>query len=191
MEHADFAQPGGHSVCPAAHGKWLAGSLRRLFHKPDRILRGLIQPGETVADLGCGPGFFTLPMARMVGETGRVIAVDLQEGMLDLLRERAEEAGLMARVVPRQCSETELKVTETVTFALAFYMVHEVPDVRGFLTQVHDILAPHGRFLLVEPVFHVSAPAFALTVAFAQELGFRPIATPKIRISRAVLLERD
>jgi SAM-dependent methyltransferase len=191
MEHADPVQPGGHSVCPAAQGKWLATSWRRWLQKPEKILGGLIQPGETVADLGCGPGFFTLPMARLVGETGRVIAVDLQAGMLDLLRERAEKAGLTARIVLRQCTETDLQVHETVTFALAFYMVHEVPDVRAFLTQVHDILAPRGRFLLVEPVFHVPASAFEKTVEIAREVGLKPVAKPRIRLSRSVLLERD
>ena len=182
--------PGGGHVCSAQHGAWLATPVRRLVHRPERILRGLIARGETVADIGCGPGFFTLPMARLVGESGSVIAVDLQEGMLEMLRARAEREGLAARIRTHQCSETELGLADAVDFALAFYMVHEVPDVRGLLSQVRAMLKPEGRFLLVEPMFHVSAAAFAKTVEIASAVGMKPIGRPKVALSRAVLFAR-
>ena len=77
-------------VCPW----WLCftfdNPLRRLIHNPDRLLRSWIAPGQTAIDIGCGMGYFTLPMARLVGNSGRVIAVDLQAQMLDRLQRRAE-----------------------------------------------------------------------------------------------------
>jgi SAM-dependent methyltransferase len=73
---------------------WLAWALdnplRRWLHNPQKILEGLVQPGQTVLDLGCGPGYFSLALARMVGANGRVVAVDLQPEMLEFVRRRAE-----------------------------------------------------------------------------------------------------
>ena len=62
--------------------------IRRIIHSPDKILGGYIEPGQTVLDLGCGSGTFTIAMARMVGEAGRVIAVDLQDESSRWLKRR-------------------------------------------------------------------------------------------------------
>ena len=153
---SDASPPHVH-VCPASQAGWLSTPLRRLFNDPARILAGLAEPGQTVADLGCGPGFFTLPLARMVGEQGRVIAVDLQQAMLDRLERRAERAGLAGRIELRPCTAGALGLTGQVDAALAFYMLHEVPDQDRFLNEVAALLKPGGRFLLVEPRGHVSA----------------------------------
>ena len=93
-------------VCPAEHAGWLATPLRRLVTDLRRVLRGIVRPGDTVVDLGCGPGFFTLPLAEMVGEAGRVVAVDLQSAMLDKVRTRAERQGLLGRIDLHECPPT-------------------------------------------------------------------------------------
>ncbi len=178
------SQPGGRSICPASHAGFLAIRLRSLVHNPGKILAGLIEEGQTVADLGCGPGFFTIPMARLVGESGRVIAVDLQQGMLDRLMRAAERAGVAARVQPHKCEADAIGVSEPVDLALAFYMVHEVPDVERFLGEVAEMLKPSGRFLIVEPKFHVSAAAFAKTVELARGVGLIAVSEPRIAFSR-------
>jgi ubiquinone/menaquinone biosynthesis C-methylase UbiE len=190
MRGDDKTMPGGGRVCPASHGGWLAISLRGLVQNPEAILRGLIREGETVVDLGCGPGFFTLPMARMVGVTGRVVAVDLQEEMLAQMRRRAENAGLLPRITPQQCTADFIGRPGPADFALAFYMAHEVPDVTRFMGEVRGILKERGRFLLVEPKFHVTAGKFRKTVDIALEAGFRLLSEPKILMSRARLFER-
>ena len=74
--------------------------------------------------------------------------------------------------------------------ALAFWMVHEVPDVARFLGEVAAALKPGGRFLLVEPRGHVSARAFAATVDLAVAAGLRPTSTPHVRLSRTTMFER-
>ena len=66
-------------------------AIRRLLQNPRKILSPFIKEGMTVLDLGCGPGFFSLDMAHMVGSAGRAIAVDLQQGMLIKLREKKGE----------------------------------------------------------------------------------------------------
>jgi ubiquinone/menaquinone biosynthesis C-methylase UbiE len=182
--------PGGGDVCSAEHAGWLSTPLRRLLHDPRRILKGLVAAGDTAIDFGCGPGFFTLPMAEMVGPDGRVVAVDLQAAMLDRLRLRAERAGLESRITLHCCAPDSVGELPAADAALAFYMVHEVPDVARFLGEVAGALKPGGRFLLVEPRGPVSAPAFAATIDLATAAGLRPVAAPRVRLSRTTLFER-
>jgi ubiquinone/menaquinone biosynthesis C-methylase UbiE len=177
-------------VCPAAHGRWLGTPLRRLFQNPDKILRGLISEGQTVVDLGCGPGFFTIPMARLVGNDGCVIAVDLQEAMLEQLRVRAERAGVASRIRLHECESDRIGVAEQVDFVLAFYVLHETPEYQDYLRQVRDMLKPGGGCLLVEPKFHVSASRYRQTLEAAVSAGMKPVSEPKILLSRVTLLRR-
>lgn len=85
-------------VCPWWLVYFHSSSLRKLVQNPYKILDDLVEPGQTVLDIGCGPGFFTVPMAEMVGENGRVIAADIQAKMLGFARRRAERAGLLSRI---------------------------------------------------------------------------------------------
>jgi len=75
-----------------------------------------------------------------------------------------------------------------VDFALAFYMVHEVPNAEAFLKEVASALKPKGKLLIVEPKMHVSAAAFEKTIEVARQAGLRPISEPKIRFSKSKLL---
>lgn len=183
-------EPGGGSVCSAEHAGWLASPLRRLLHDPRRILAGLAAPGETAIDFGCGPGYFTLPLAEMVGPGGRVVAVDLQGAMLERLRQRAVRAGLAERITLHPCVADAVGELPQADAALAFFMVHEVPDVAGFLAEASGALRTGGRFLLVEPRGHVSAEAFAATVALAEAAGLTQVAAPRVRLSRTTLFAR-
>ncbi len=181
-----------HDICPVWLASVLGSPLRRLLHKPEVMLAGLLKAGQTALDLGCGPGYFTLGMARLVGESGKVIAVDLQPEMLARVRASAIRAGLLGRIELHQSSYDSIGLPETgkIDFAMSFWMVHEVGDQMAFLKQVADLLHPGGQFLLVEPVFHVGEASFQKTVAAVQQVGLRPVAEPKIRISRAVLFQR-
>ena len=180
------------SVCSADHAGWLATPVRRLITDPRRLLKGLAGPGDTVADLGCGPGYFTLPLAEAVGDVGRVIAVDLQAAMLDKVRERAARSGLLGRIRLQQCSADSLGLggVAAIDFALAFWMVHEVPDAAHFLAEVCAALRPGGRFLLVEPRGHVGQAAWRRTVQAAEAVGLSVVERRRVAISRAALLER-
>ena len=181
---------GGGCVCPAQHAWALTIPGRGLVHNPRRILAGLADPGDTVADLGCGPGYFTLPLARMVAPDGQVIAVDLQPAMLEKLRMRADKEGLGELIVPHPCAADTLGELPPLDAAFAFYMVHEVPDVARFLGEVSRALRPGGRLLLVEPKGHVTADAFAATVALAEAAGLRAVAAPRVRLSRTTLFAK-
>jgi ubiquinone/menaquinone biosynthesis C-methylase UbiE len=176
-------------VCPY----WLAFSLesplRRLIQKPEAILAGLVTPGQTALDLGCGPGYYTLALADLVGPSGRVIAVDIQPAMLGRVRTRAEKAGLLKRITLHQALPDRIGVAGPVDFALAMWMVHEVPDAASFLGEVHGIVRPGGSFLIVEPKLHVVMAKFDQTLRAAEAAGFEVVATPQVGFSRAVLLQ--
>jgi ubiquinone/menaquinone biosynthesis C-methylase UbiE len=161
--------------------------LRRLLHNPERILGGLIGPGQMAADIGCGMGYFSVPMARLVGEGGRVFAIDLQKEMLDALKRRAARHHVESRIHPHLAQPERIGLTEQVDFVLAFWMVHEVKDPQAFLAEIKDMLKPDGRFLMVEPKIHVSPAAFEQSVAIAGSVGLKPVAAPRVAISRAVL----
>jgi ubiquinone/menaquinone biosynthesis C-methylase UbiE len=159
-----------------------------LIQKPEKILDGLVKPGQTVADIGCGPGFFTLPMAKMVSEKGKVIAADLQQEMLDKLHARAAEKGLKNTIHYHLCGENHLGITEKADFILAFYMVHEVPDADIFFRETRGLINPGGRLLYVEPKFHVNKKDFQEMIKKAENAGWTGCGFPKILLSRAALL---
>ena len=167
----------------------LDNPIRRLIHNPRKILGGYIEPGQTVLDIGCGPGTFSIAMAKMVGESGKVIAVDVQEEMLQILREKAAQQGLESRIVTQKSDPDRIGISEKVDLALAFYMVHEVPNAVAFLEEIVSILKPNGKLLVVEPKIHVSAAAFERTIEVARQAGLSPISEPKISFSRGKLFQ--
>ena len=181
----------GHSedVCSWKHAWALDNWARRLVHNPYKIVGQYVKEGQTALDLGCGPGVFTLAMADMVGENGNVISVDVQDEMLQMVKRKSEKAGLRSRIELHKAEPEKIGVTEKVDFALAFYMVHEVPDKKRFLSEVSSILKPVGKFLIVEPKFHISKMEFDEAVKIAQSTGLKLVSKPEIFFSRAVLME--
>jgi ubiquinone/menaquinone biosynthesis C-methylase UbiE len=176
----------GH-VCPWWGGYFIDNPLRRLIHNPEKILSPYIQPGMTVMDFGCGMGLFSIAMAKLVGDGGRVIAVDLQQQMLDVLQKRAMRAGVVDRITSHRCEATSIGIDKPVDFALAFYSAHEVPDLRRLLSEIHLLLCPGGKFLVVEPIGHVTAQDFETMLSLAEEIGFRNQERSRVRWSRAAV----
>ncbi len=184
-----------HSVCPWWLGYALASPVRRLFENPERLLQPFVRPGMTVLEPGCAMGFFSLPLARMVGSNGRVVCVDLQQKMLDGLRRRAQRAGLLERIETVICGPYDLGIpqwTGRIDLALAIHVVHEVPDASRFLAQIHAALRDGGRLLVIEPKGHVTPAQFDRTIAAAQAAGFTrdPAAMPKAKKLSVLLVKR-
>ena len=174
----------------------LANPLRRLWQDPVRILQPHVQAGMTVVEPGPGMGFFTIVLARLVGPSGRVVAVDIQPKMLAVLRRRLAKAGMAERVECRLAAPDTLGLSdlaETADFGLAFAVVHEMPSPAVFFAEMARCLRPHGRLLLVEPSGHVKPTAFAGELRWAASAGFRLTDEPEpaIRGSYAVVLERS
>ena len=144
----------------------------------------------TVLDVGCGPGFFSVEMAQMVGKTGRVIASDLQERMLQKVKEKIKGTELDRRIILHKCREDKIGVKQPVDFVLLFYMVHEVPNKEGLFKEIATILKPNGQVLIAEPPLHVSKSAFEETVRIAGSAGFVIAERPKLFFSRTVILKK-
>jgi ubiquinone/menaquinone biosynthesis C-methylase UbiE len=177
-------------VCPWWLGFLLASSLRRFLYSPEDILEPHIRKGMNVLDLGCGMGFFSLPMARLVGETGRVVCVDLQARMIKGLLRRAKKAGLSDRIDAR-VSQNSLMLNDIagkIDFVLAFAVVHEVPDKERLLSEIWNTVKEGGKLLIAEPKAHVSKTDFDRTISIARSVGFEVINDLSIRRSYAMLL---
>ncbi len=127
----------------------LVNEERERLLPPDRIIDAMEVHGqEDVIDIGAGPGFFALPMARRT--QGTVYAVDLSPEMLAMLSERARQAGLdHVQVVEATADQLPLP-DESVDRALMAFVLHEVPDQAAALREVHRVLRPGGKFLLLE-----------------------------------------
>ena len=181
---------GNKRVCPVERAGSLDNKIRRWLQNPQKILRPYLKEGMTVLDLGCGPGFFSIDMAQMVGRSGRVIASDLQEGMLQKLRGKIHGTELEDRITLHKCEENKIGVSENVDFVLAFYIVHEVPNQEEFFNEIGSILKPNGKVFIVEPPFHVSKTAFEETIRKARDAGFTTVERPKVLLSKTVILKK-
>jgi len=178
-------------VCPVWIGYILASPVRKLYQNPKKILGPYVKEGMKILDIGCAMGFFSLPLAEMVGCNGRVICVDIQEKMIRSLEKRAQKAGLSDRIETRLCKNNSLGLDdfkEEIDFALASAVVHEVSDAPGFFSEIQKTIKPTGIFLVVEPKGRVSKKDFETTVSIAEQNGFEVIDSPQVGRSRIVLL---
>lgn len=179
-------------VCPVSNAKHLSTRLRRILQPPGKICGPHVKPGDTVVDIGCGPGFFSIPMATMVGPGGRVVAVDLQQGMLDLARAHADRKGVSDRIKFHLCQQDSLELEGMAAdFVLLFYVLHEIPDKESLFGQLARVLKPGGRVFLCEPPFHVDKKTFKEYQNMAAQAGFEALPVKKVALSKTLLLQRQ
>lgn len=176
-----------HKVCPWWKGFTFDNLFRRLIHKPEKMFAGLVKEGMTVIDIGAGMGFFSIGMAQMVGDSGKVISVDIQPKMIKTLEKRARKRGVADKIQTILCKPDDICVKEKADFILAFYVVHEVPDVPHFFRQVIACMKTETRFFVAEPSMHVSSKEFEQTLKLAEESGLILLDQPKFRLSRSAL----
>ncbi len=176
-------------ICPVALAGPLASRCRRWVQNPAKILGPYLREGMTVLDFGCGPGFFTLEMARLVGPSGCVVACDLQSGMLDLIRRRLAGSGLESRVTLHQCQAERIGLALPLDFVLAFYILHELVNPRAFFQEIGALLKPGAQILAVEPPLHVSKKAFAAMLQTARDAGFSHD-PPRVFLNKTVHLQK-
>lgn len=144
----------GRTIAPTMtyHGAdWLIRESREKEEHCRTLIKALgVKPGETICDMGCGNGYYSLKLAKLVGKTGRVLAVDIQPEMLHLLKLRTTEQGIL-NVTPVQGSVVDPKLPEgEVDLILLVDVYHEFSHPEQMLTAMRKALKPHGRLALVE-----------------------------------------
>jgi ubiquinone/menaquinone biosynthesis C-methylase UbiE len=183
-----------HKVFSPSRAGYLDTRIRRILYRPDRFAERYIKPGSRVLDIGCGPGFFTREFAKRVGDTGTVIAVDVQEEMLRILRGRMEREGLMPRIKTHLCETDTLglptELNGTIDAAFAIFVVHEVPKPQRLFQEISSLLAPNGLFFYTEPLFEVSGKEFRDTLTQAERAKLHTTEQRFFLINRAAVLRK-
>lgn len=177
-------------VCPWWFVRSFDNPIRQRFHNSEEMFGDSVTSGMRVLDVGCGAGFNTVGLARLVGDDGLVVAVDVQPRMLAMTKRRLDECGLAERVelVKSSADDLGLEGQLAFDFAVAFWVVHEVSDAAGLFAQLRSALEESAVLLISEPKLHVSKRAFDASVRSALRAGFELRARPKISLSRSVLL---
>ena len=184
-----------HEVFSASKAGHLDTRLRRFLYHPDCLAARYMKPGDRVLDFGCGPGFFTREFAKRVGETGHVIAVDLQAEMLRIVEQKLGPEGLMPRIETHQCAPDSLLLSPAwdgkIDVAFAIFVVHEVPDPAKLFREIAALVKPGGTFFYTEPFFVVPGPEFRENLALAEKAGFRLVGTSHYFLNRAAELKKE
>lgn len=175
-------------IYPAEKSRSLDNWLRKLIHNPKKVLGKYVKKDMVVLDIGCGPGLFSVEMAKIVGGKGKVIAADIQEKMLEKLKDKLEYLSIKPIVEVHKTEKNKIGVKDKIDFVLAFYMFHEVSNKEGFLRELKRIMKPNSRFLIIEPRFRISKKSFDKTLSMAESAGFKILEKPSVSLSRAVLL---
>ena len=163
---------------------------RLLWLPPDEVIAMLrVQPGDLVADIGAGTGYFTLPLAHALGSKGKVWAVDAQTEMLSLLKEKLDLAGV-SNVEP-VCAEGDRTEIPDAACTLVFLanVWHEFEDRNAVLREAQRILSPGGRVAIIDwrtDVEPVHGPPLAHRIAAADAVrdmrhaGFEQLASAEV-----------
>ena len=120
--------------------------VRRVFSPPKKLLSKYVVPGSSVADLGCGPGYFTIPMAELTGQRGKVYAVDLDASAVEEVARKAGARGLDGVVEARAGSAAEVDFIPdgSVDFVFAHGLLCCMKDHSGALSQIRRMLKKDG-----------------------------------------------
>ena len=176
-------------VCPLGVAGLLDSTFRRKLHNPNKILKPYIKKNMTALDIGCGPGVFSVEIANLMEGTGKVISVDMQEGMLDMIRQKIAGTPVEQTIVLHQCSQDSVNVQERVDFVLMFYMVHEVPSKEHLFNEVLPLVNQDGLVMIVEPGL-ISAGEFNTMADYVKRSGFAEYDKPRVPFSKSIVLQK-
>ncbi|MBN1187527.1 MAG: class I SAM-dependent methyltransferase [Bacteroidales bacterium] len=168
----------------------LESRFRLFLQNPRKILRKYIHSGMTVLDLGCGTGYFTLEIAKLLNNSGKVIASDVQKGMLELLRQKILNSELQILIEIHNNQENAIFLTEKVDFILAFYSFHEMKYIDSIICDLTRIIKPETMIFISEQKFHVSKNTFNKIIEKMENSGFEICERPVIFFSRTVIMKQ-
>jgi arsenite methyltransferase len=124
---------------------------REKWQEPDRVVKALgLRPGESVADLGAGSGYFTVRLAKAVGPSGKVFAVDINPGMLAHIRQRAKEEGLKNLTTVLADPHDPKLPARSVDLIFICDTLHHITDRGSYYPLLARALKPGGRLVDVD-----------------------------------------
>ena len=169
-------------VMGVAGAAWLERPEREAEEAPGRAIKALrLRPGQVVADIGAGSGYYALRLAKAVGPSGKVFATDIQPGMLDILRRQAQRAGV-DNVVPVLSAVDDPKLAAgSLDLAIMVDVYHELAEPQIFVRRLREALKPDGRLVLIEfrredpaiPIYEVHKMSVADVRAELEPEGYR------------------
>lgn len=136
--------------------RWLVeldNPFSKISHASTIVEQLDLTPGMTVLDMGCGPGRVTIPLAQAVGEQGQITAVDLQAGMLERARIKAENAGVKNINFIQVAAGDDMLGQNIFDRAVLVTVLGEIPDRDGAIKEIFDALKPGGILSITEIVF--------------------------------------
>jgi ubiquinone/menaquinone biosynthesis C-methylase UbiE len=151
MGNAEDAQHPHHPIPLEQYIALLEDPKRDEWQKPAAVIQALkLQEGQSVADIGAGSGYFTLRLARTVGQKGQVFAVDVDAGMLDYLRQRLAQEKIQNVQVMQVPAHDPLLLDGSLDLAFICDTYHHIEDRDVYLRKVHKALKPNGRLVIVD-----------------------------------------
>jgi len=173
----------------ASKADTLDSKIRRWLQNPYKILKPFVSEGMVVLDYGCGNGYFSIPLSVMTGDSGKVYSVDIQKEMLNKLAVKVHQLNI-SNIALIQTGSEKLNLPESLDFAIAVYVVHEIPDKEKFFKEVFELLKPQGKLLVIEPDFIVSKRKFDITLEIAKQVGFIEYKSLNFLLSKSRLLAK-
>jgi ubiquinone/menaquinone biosynthesis C-methylase UbiE len=166
-----FVKKGDGVPCPFALS-WIVDNPLRRWDMRNALVHAGLRPGETVLELGPGPGAFTLEAAQRVGPAGKVIAVDIQPEMIAQVQARVQAAGV-TNVDTHVASAYELPLEDaSVDRTYLVTVLPEVPDPVRALREIRRVLKPGGVVSMTEEFLDPDYPRRATTTAWSEAAGF-------------------
>lgn len=123
---------------------------RKLLPAKDIIEKFNLQEGEVFADFGCGVGYFTIPAAEIVGESGNVFALDISDSMLEETIKRAK-ANNISNISTYKIQNNIIPLEKnSIDASLLAFVLHEITEHKKLLSEIHKVLKPYGKIIIIE-----------------------------------------
>lgn len=179
-------------LCPPWVAYLLASPLRKLVQNPYKVLSPYVKSNMQILEIGCAMGFFTLPLAELTGNNGKVFAVDIQKQMIDSLNKKIKKNNIN-NVELRVCNKNSFCIDDLKTkidFSLIFAVAHEVPSQERLFNEVANTMKTGGLLLFAEPKGHVNKEKFTDSINLAIKAGFKSYDNSDYSKSLSIVLQK-